>query len=395
MRSFITAMQAATIAGVMGLSRPLASDASAGGFASLTNTETGVTTTSVANPDGTHTVTTSSNGRTSVPAPMVLCTNCDPNPSWSEEFEDWDDPDDWGEAGAAADDNIEIVSVSSGRCDNGCSLAPGEDDSDWSEDFEEWGDDDWDDSEDTETGAADDETDDGDVLVIDEDDLPKGYYWDPETGEGFYWDPETGWTEDTETGAADDEDDSEDTETGSYGDINPIPTQLTDPDIELSGSEVVGLGGYDSPTPIQLTDLDMVPEPYYSPAHFDPLADHDYCIGCDVEEIEAIKDAEDHDMRCSACLDDKYHPEDDEDGFLHDGYYSDEGDSEDTEPGALNPAPQERAVQNATTVAIQSAVAAATQNDAMQAARAGAHAGAGADQPRVSVPRVTLVVRMR
>lgn len=58
MRNFSTIVQVATIAWVLGLSPPLASVASAGAFASSTDLNTGVTTTSVANPDGTRTVTT-------------------------------------------------------------------------------------------------------------------------------------------------------------------------------------------------------------------------------------------------------------------------------------------------------------------------------------------------
>ncbi len=167
MRSLITTMQAATIAGVMGLSLPLASAATAGGFASSTNPETGVTTTSVSNPDGTRTVTTSSNGDEE---PTGDGVSDDEEPTsdgvsdydeeyfeewgeypprrsdWSDEFEDWDGESDVDDTPISPSNFLDYIPSAFFEGESAAYDAQ----EDW--DFDNLGGDDEDDSEDTETG---------------------------------------------------------------------------------------------------------------------------------------------------------------------------------------------------------------------------------------------------
>ncbi len=157
MRTFLTAMQAATIAGVMGLSPPLASEATAGGFASATNTETGVTTTSVANPDGTRTVTTSTPGdgvagpsEPAAPDASAGDFASSTNPETGVTTTSVANPD--GTHTVTTSSNGDEEPTADGDSDD---EEPTGDFGDWVDDFEEWGDDDWDDNDTTSSNGDD------------------------------------------------------------------------------------------------------------------------------------------------------------------------------------------------------------------------------------------------
>jgi hypothetical protein len=300
---------------VIGLSMPAASEAVAGGFASATNLDTGVTTTSVGNPDGSRTVTTTTSV-TGVAGPAVpaadtpagdfasstdintgVTTTSAANPNGTHTVTDASNVN----ASAVSDDaEAQGADPEDYLLDTWLAADPSlgfrdwlvqqenelAEHYDWTSGFEEWGDDDWDDRSDEEKAS--------DRLAsiaswMAQDQALREKWQQAETDQSF-----EDWHDETLNGGND--------EAGDWS------------------------------------------------SDFEEWGDDDW------------------------------------------------DDSEDTETGALNPAPQQNAIQNATAVAIQAAQHTATRNATSQAVHAAAqsasHAAAEAARPYVAAPRLTLVVRM-